>query len=119
MYNVDAMEKWKVVMKMLDIREMGGLKYVQHFIISLLMFKVRKKIFASELRSFSWLVMSLYYLPRGSYRAPNYQSSFNGYQASSRLSSWNRAMRDYDSGYAEYQAPSRLNPYAGNMRWLF
>ena len=43
LYNVDAMEKlqkifllWKVVMKMLDIREMGGLKYVQHFIISFL-----------------------------------------------------------------------------------
>ena len=35
-------------------------------------------------------------------------SSYNGYQASSRLSSWNRAMRDYDSGYAGYQAPSRL-----------
>ena len=41
LYNVDAMEKlqnifllWKVVMVMLDIREMGGLKYVQHFIIS-------------------------------------------------------------------------------------
>ena len=56
-------------------------------------------------------------LPRGSYRAPNYHSGYNGYQASARLSSWNRGL-DYDSGYTGYQASSMLSPSAGNIRWF-
>ena len=87
-------------------------------------------------------------LPKGSYRAPNYQSAYNGYQASGRLSpplrgdlpkgsyrapNYHSAYNgyqpsarlsswnralDYDSGSVGYQASSRLSPSAENIGWF-
>ena len=57
-------------------------------------------------------------LPSGSYRAPNYHSGYNGYQASGRLSTgggYNRPRSyrapNYHSGYNGYQASSRLSSW--------
>ena len=59
-------------------------------------------------------------LPRGSYRAANYHSGYNGYQASGRLSPragfrslprGSYRAPNYHSGYNGYQASARLSSW--------
>ena len=82
---------------------------------------------------FSWLAIPFYHLlwlativtisqaqlPKGSYRAPNYHSAYNGYQASGRLSPPLRGdlpkgsyrAPNYHSAYNGYQPSARLSSW--------